>query len=74
MTAGRQGPGTLAPCDLATLPTPARCDGVPAALVELLDDPGPKRLEVLREVMPSLRTLAIVGNFRHSGAIIEMDE
>jgi putative ABC transport system substrate-binding protein len=37
-------------------------------------DAGGKRLELLREVVPGLRRLAIMGNVGYSGSVLEMSE
>jgi putative ABC transport system substrate-binding protein len=37
-------------------------------------DLAPKRLEILRELLPGLRRLAIIGNANYPAALVEMDE
>jgi putative ABC transport system substrate-binding protein len=37
-------------------------------------DIGPKRLELLREIVPGLHRLAILGNVGYSASVLEMDE
>jgi putative ABC transport system substrate-binding protein len=63
-------------------------DPVAAGLVASLSRPGgnvtglsnvqidlaPKRLELLREVVPNLRRLAILANVSHQASVLEMDE
>jgi len=52
----------------------ARPGGNVTGLSNQANDRGPKRLELLREVVPSLRTLAIIGNTGYPAAALEMDE
>src|SRR6266851_3378273 len=52
----------------------ARPGGNVTGLSNQASDRGPKRLELLREVVPSLRTLAIIANTGYPAAALEMDE
>ena len=46
----------------------------PAGLSSQLSDTAGKRLELLREVVPNLRRLAIIGNFGNPISVLEMNE
>jgi putative tryptophan/tyrosine transport system substrate-binding protein len=52
----------------------ARPGGNVTGLSNQLSDTGAKRLEFLREVVPSLRRLAIMGNVGNPGAVLDMRE
>jgi putative ABC transport system substrate-binding protein len=52
----------------------ARPGGNVTGLSNQLSDTGSKRLELLREVVPSLRRLAIMGNVGNPGAVLDMRE
>jgi putative ABC transport system substrate-binding protein len=52
----------------------ARPGGNVTGLSNQASDLGAKRLELLREVVPSLRTLAIMANAGYPAAVLEMDE
>jgi putative ABC transport system substrate-binding protein len=52
----------------------ARPGGNVTGLSNQASDLGAKRLELLREVVPSLRTLAIMANVGYPAAVLEMDE
>jgi putative tryptophan/tyrosine transport system substrate-binding protein len=52
----------------------ARPGGNVTGLSNQASDLGAKRLELLREVVPSLRTLAIIANAGYPAAALEMDE
>jgi putative ABC transport system substrate-binding protein len=52
----------------------ARPGGNVTGLSNQASDLGAKRLELLREVVPSLRTLAIIANVGYPAAVVEMGE
>src|SRR6516165_4312052 len=52
----------------------ARPGGNVTGLSNQLSDTSPKRLELLREVVPGLRRLAILSNVGNPGAVLDMRE
>jgi putative ABC transport system substrate-binding protein len=56
---------------VASLPRPG---GNVTGLTIQAPDLAGKRIELLREVVPALRTLAVLGNVRNAGAVVEMNE
>ena len=82
MIAARQATSVI-PIVIATAADPvgtgavaslARPGGNVTGLSNQLVDTSSKRLELLREVVPSLRRLAIIGNVGNPGAVLDMRE
>ena len=62
------------PVGIGLVASLARPGGNVTGLSNQLSDTSSKRLELLREVVPSLRRLAIMGNVDNPGPVLEMRE